>query len=239
MNIAELNAEIRSLCDADATSYSAADLLRRVNNSLETLVGKIINADGTWQFDDSNYSDLPVGTQTLVASQSAYTFNDKFLQILEILVKDINGDWIILNPTDQVEMPGNIPLDEAFESSGLPIYYDKVSEDTIKLYPAPSATNCTLTNGLKIKFKRTASIFTTAEVNTGTKVPGIASPFHILIAYLAAIPYCMTYKKDRVALYQREVEILTKDMLTFYALREKDVKNVMTMAPVRGGRGWR
>jgi hypothetical protein len=117
--------------------------------------------------------------------------------------------------------------------------YDKISTDTIKLYPAPSATDCTLASGLKIKFKRTADLFTSAQVTTGTKEPGIASPFHILIAYMAAIPYCMSYKKDRVNLYQRQVEILTKDMLSHYALREKDVKNIMTTAPIRNGRGWR
>ena len=239
MQISDLNAEIRSLCDATATSYSAADLLRRVNSSLETCIGKIINTDGSWQFDDSNYTDLPIGVQTLVAGKSAYTFNDKFLQILEVQIKDVNGDWIIINPIDQIEISSNIPLDEAYENDGLPVYYDKISTDTIKLYPAPSATDCTLASGLKIKFKRTADLFTSAQVTTGTKEPGIASPFHILIAYMAAIPYCMSYKKDRVNLYQRQVEILTKDMLSHYALREKDVKNIMTTAPIRNGRGWR
>ena len=200
---------------------------------------KIINVDGIGKFDDSNYTDLPIGTQTLVASQSAYTFNDNFLQILEVQIKDVNGDWIIIKPIDQIEISGNIPLEQKFETAGLPIYYDKISSDTIKLYPAPSAADCTLASGLKIKFKRTASVFTAAEVTAGTKAPGFASPFHILLVYMAAIPYCMSYKKDRVTLYQREVEILTKDMLTFYVLREKDVKNIMTVAPIRGGRGWR
>lgn len=237
--IADINLEARDLCDADTTSYPAATLLRRINQAYEQVVGWLINADGTWQFDDSSYTASPSGTQTLVAGQSAYSFNDKFLQLLEVQIKDINGNWKILTPIDQIEYSNSQPLSEAFKTNGLPIYYDKISEDTIKLYPAPAAANCTLADGLKIIFKRTANIFTSAEVTTGTKEPGFASPFHFILAYMAAIPYCMTYKKDRVALYEKRVMDLKKELLSLYALRERDVQNVMTMAPIRGGRGWR
>ena len=237
--IAEINSEARDLCDADTTSYPAATLLRRINQAYETVVGWIINVDGTWQFDDQNYTDLPIGTQALVAAQRAYTFNDKFLQLLEVQVKDVNGNWTILKPIDQVDIAGNIPLDELYDTDGLPICYDKVSEDTIKLYPAPDAgISVTLASGLKIKFKRTASVFTSAEVTTGTKVPGFPSPYHYILSYMAAIPYCMTYKKDRVGLYEKRVMDMKKELLKLYALREKDVRNIMTTSPVRGGM-WR
>jgi len=136
--------EIDALCDSDTTSYTVAEKTRRVNNSLEQVIGWLINADGAWQWDDTNNTDLPIGTQTLVAAQKTYTFNDKFLQLLEVQVKDVNGNWIILKPIDQREYSDTEPLDEAFETDGLPLYYDKVSDDTIKLYPAPSATSCTL-----------------------------------------------------------------------------------------------
>ena len=242
MTIADINSETRSLCDADTTSYIAADLLRRVNNAYEQVVGWLLTADGTWQWDDTNYSDLPIGVQTLVASQSAYTFNDKFLQLLEVQIKDVNGIWQIIKPIDQKEYSDTDPLDEAFKTAGLPEYYDKVSDDTIKLYPAPSATNCTLASGLKIKFKRTADLFTTAQVNTGTKVPGFASPYHSILSYMAAIPYCMIYKKDRVVEYKRVVGSidprspyyggLAKELVELYSQREKDKRKVMTMASI-------
>jgi hypothetical protein len=223
MTIADLNLETRELCDADTTSYIAATLLRRINNAYEQVIGWLINVDGTWQWDDTNYTDLPIGTQTLVASQSAYTFNDKFLQLEEIQIKDVSGNWQIIKPIDQKEFSDSTPLSEAFKTAGMPVYYDKVSDDTIKLYPAPSAANCTLASGLKIKFRRTASIFTSAEVTTGTKVPGFASPYHQILSYMAAIPYCMTYKKDRVALYEKRVMDLKNELMDLYSLRQKDV----------------
>ena len=231
MTISDLNSEVRSLCDADTTSYTAADLLRRVNSALETLVGKIINADGHWQFDDSNYSDLPVGTGNLVSGQSSYSFAAEYLDILEVMILTTGGIYQRITPFDPSEM--NQSWDEWVGSAtgtipnGFPQYYDKVG-DSIRFDRSPTATHATLTAGLKVRFKRTADLFTSAQVTTGTKVPGIASPYHQLIAYMAAIPYCMSYKKDRVALYEKKVDEMTKDMIDFYTRREKDDRPVMT-----------
>ena len=229
MTISDLVAEARALVDADTTSYPAADMLRRVNNALETLTALIINSDGTWQFDDTNYSDFPIGTYTLVASQAKYSFNDKFLQLLEVQIMDKNGNYNIIKPIDQKEYDDLVPLEEAFETAGQPIYYDKISDDTIKLFPAPdNGISVTLASGLKVKFKRTADLFTTAQVTTGTKVPGIASPFHQLIAYMAALPYASSYKRDRVPLFEKKIDEMKKDMVKFYSRREKDTRKQMT-----------
>jgi len=226
--IIDLNAETRALCDADTTSYPAATLLRRINEAYERVVGWLIQADGTWEYDDSNYTDLPIGTQTLTEAQSAYTFNDKFLQILEVQVMDDEGNWRIIPTIDQKEIAGETPLSETYETAGFPQFYDKVTDDTIKFYPAPTATNVTLASGLKIRFKRTASVFTSAQVTTGTKVPGFVSTYHYILAYMAAIPYCMSYKKDRVGLYEKRVDDMKKELIDAYSSREKDIRHVMT-----------
>lgn len=231
MTISDLNSEVRSLCDADSTSYTAADLLRRVNSALETLVGKIINADGHWQYDDTNYTDLPVGTGSLTSGQSSYSFSSEYLDILEVMILTTGGIYQRITPFDPSEM--NQSWDEWVGSAtgtppnGFPQYYDKLG-DSLRFDRSPTATHVTLTNGLKVRFKRTADLFTSAQVTTGTKVPGIASPYHQLIAYMAALPYCMSYKKDRVALYEKKVDEMTKDMIDFYARREKDDRPVMT-----------
>ena len=235
MTIADLNQEIRDLCDADTTSYTAATLLRRVNNALETLVGKIINSDGNWQYDDTNYTDLPVGTGNLVSGQSSYSFSSEYLDILEVMILTTGGIYQRITPFDPSEI--NQSFDEWVGSAtgtppnGFPEYYDKVG-DSIRLDRSPTAAHATLTNGLKVRFKRTADLFTSAQVTTGTKVPGIPSPYHMLIAYMAAIPHCMTYKKDRIALYEKKVDEMTKDMIEFYTRRAKDERPVMTMEQI-------
>ena len=230
MNIADLNQEARDLCDATTTSYTAATLLRRVNSALETLVGKIIGVSGTWDYDDTNYTDLPIGKGTLVEGQSSYTFAVNYLQIKNIKVLDIDGtSWRLLYPTDQSQE--GWALENDLLTDGFPYKYDKVG-DTINLYPAPTAANVTLASGIKIEFKRTASLFTSGQVTTGTKEPGIASPWHITIAKMAALPYCKSYKKDRVTQLERDIAVETASMLKHYGQRERDSRKIMTAARI-------
>ena len=229
MTIADINLEIRALCDADSTSYPDAVLLRRVNAAYEQVIGKIIGIDGTWQFDDSNFTNLPIAVTDLVDDQQDYSFDVTQLNIERVEVKDINGLWYLLSPIDKSQV--TMALGEYLKTKGLPDQYDKNGE-SIFLYPPPSSNMVTLVSGLKVYFQRTASIFTSAEVTTGTKVPGFASPFHMLICYMAAIPYCATYKKDRVPLYLAEIQRIEADMLAHYALREKDIRKQLTMSGI-------
>lgn len=226
MNIADIQAETRLLCDTDSTGYPDAALLRRENAAYEEIVGKIIGADGTWQFDDTNFTTLPIGTTTLVNSQQDYSFDETFLDIERVEVLDNGGTWHLLKPLDKADT--DEALTEFYKTDGLPLYYDK-NGSSIMLYPAPdNGVSVTLASGLKVYFQRTASIFTSAEVTTGTKEPGFASPYHVILCYMAAIPYCMSYKKDRVALYQNKVMDLERQLLKHYARREKDVRKIMT-----------
>ena len=233
MTITDINAEARALVDADTTSYTAADLLRRVNAGYENVVSWLINADGGWQFDDSNYTDFPIGTYTLVSGQAKYSFNDKFLQLEEVQIMNKNGDYEIIQPIDQKNYDEYTPLEEAFPTAGKPQYYDKLTDDTIKLFPAPdNGVSVTLASGLKIKFKRTADLYTSAEVTTGTKEPGFASPFHIILAYMAALPYAQSYKKDRVPLFESKIQQLKTDLIKHYSRRSKDERKVASMKKI-------
>jgi hypothetical protein len=210
--------EIDSLCDSDVTSYPLADKIRRVNIGLDEVITEILQADGTWQYDDTNHTDLPIGTTDLVEGQQDYSFEDEFLVIERVEVKDVNGNWHKLKPFDQSTEKG--AMEELFKTDGLPEYYDKQAR-SILLYPQPTATQTTLTNGLKVWFKRNADKFTTSDT---TQEPGFASLFHNILSYMASIPYCMTYKKDRVRNYQNEVFRLKQEIRRFYSRREKDVK---------------
>jgi hypothetical protein len=105
--------------------------------------------------------------------------------------------------------------------------------ESILLYPKPASGVVTLTLGLRVYFQRTASIFTSAEVTTGTKVPGFVSPFHVLLCYKAALPFAISYKKDRVPLFLNEINRLEKDLETFYSKREKDVRKIFKIGSIK------
>ena len=230
MIITDIIAELNTLCDSNDTSYPSADKLRRINFAYEYIIMLIQGCDGLWQFDDQNYTDFPIGTTTLVNSQNDYAFDSAMLEIERAEVKDISGIWQILYPIDKSQI--NEAIDEFYKTDGLPLYYDKQGASII-LYPAPdNGVSVTLASGLKIYFKRTASIFTAAEVTTGTKVPGFASPYHMILAYMAAIPYCQSYKKDRVPILMAEVERLKKLIIQHYGRREQDRRKLITTAGI-------
>lgn len=229
--------EIDRLCDSDDTSYPRIAKTSRINNALEEIVGDILGWDGTWDFDDTNYTDLPIATTDLVANQKDYSFDVSHLEIQRVEVKDANGDWRLLEPIDKSKVP--VALNEFYSTASIPLYYDKQGA-SLFLYPSPdNGVSVTLTAGLKVYFKRTGYLFTVATGSSDdTTKAGFASPFHKILAYMASIPYCMTYKKDRVVFYQREVGSadttsplyggIKKAMKDFYTKRERDVRKQIT-----------
>lgn len=224
--------EIDDLCDTDSTSYPLARKVRRVNAALQRVTGWIIGADGFWEFDDTNYTTLPIGTGDLVAGQQGYTFAQEFLDILTVKVKDKNGNFQIIKPIDQKET--DIPLEQLALVDGFPQWYDK-NADGLKLIPAPSAAVVTLPAGLKVEFQRTGVAFTAASTTTE---PGFVSLYHIVLAYMAAVPHSMSYKKDRVPWLEKQIGDtipptgLKRDIINFYSRREKDKRKKATMKPI-------
>jgi hypothetical protein len=162
---------------------------------------------------------LPTGYSNLVAGTQAYQFNSGWLTIESVKIKDVNGDWVTL---DRVNLKDIEPIEEYESTNGMPYQY-AVREDFILLFPAPAAANVTTTNGLQVVYARTADIFTAAQVTTGTKTPGFASPFHYLLSYEAALPYALTYKQDRVALIEAKIQQTGKDLIDFYSKRDRDI----------------
>ena len=245
MTIADINSTARRLADADTTSWTAANLLIDINSAYEEIAGKLITltAGGDWHFGDSNFTSLPTGLFTLVNSQEAYQLTGNgstgintttpLLNVLGVSVKDNSGKWNVLKPIALWELlEQGVDPAEFFSTDGMPQYYEK-REDFLILYPAPdNAVKVTLTSGLKVFFQRTASLFTSGEVSTGTKQPGFASPFHRLLAYKAALVQCSLYKPERVPMLLREIEKLEKDMESFYAKKDVDVDKRITTAPV-------
>ena len=217
-------AEIDSLCDSTATSYPLEAKIRRVNIGQEDVAGFLLDVDGRWQWDDTRRTDFPVATQAMIAGQRDYAFNADFLRILRVEVLDSNGKYQLVKPIDQADISG-VSLTDFMETAGMPQYYDKVG-NSIFLYPAPSTAMTTLTAGLKVHYQRASLLFTTVDT---TAEPGFASPYHVILAYMAAIPYCMTYKKDRVGMYQQEVERLKQELAKHYSKREEDERAIITM----------
>lgn len=229
--------EIDRLCDTDETSYPRADKTSRINNALEEVVAWILQADGRWQFDDTNYTTHPRGLGTLVNGQEDYSFTAEYLDVeaIEILDTRTPNMYIRIKQLDHSMLNGLSPQEYfGLDSDGTPRqawpeYYD-INGDTIRLYPAPDSGSVTLTNGIRVWFKRTASLFTvTTGTGEDTTQPGFASPYHAVLAYMAAIPYNEIYHPERVARQQFKVNEMKKAIQEFYGHRNFDERKTMTM----------
>jgi len=176
---------------------------------------------GNWQYDDSNYTDLPQAVTDLVSSQALYSIPDTALTIQRVEIKDPNGDWIKLTPIIKEQI--NIGIDELLDANGTPRFY-RVINGTIELFAAP---NYNSTGGLKIYFDRANVDFVVGDT---TKTPGFASFLHDIIPVKTAIRWFdrkQPTNPNLARLLVREAKLealLTKH----YSKRFKDYKPKIT-----------
>lgn len=252
MNISDIQTETRDLVDADTTSYPAPIMLIRNNTAMEEIDNLILTADGHWKFDDANNSDYPDGVAlliTLVSAQKSYLMDVSIIKVLGAAVQLNTGIWRKLLAFDAETDLGStstplsfVPLvafgptfdrAEFLKTPGLPQYYD-LNGQYMRLYPAPdNGISVTLVNGLKIYAQRTAQLFTTADVTTGTKVPGFNSQFHSLVSYKSALPYAQKYKAGRVPFLMQEIARKEAALVAFYSKRDKDYRPIMAGRKIR------
>jgi len=211
----DINTIVTDLTDANTTDFPTATRLIYANASQAEVSGDIIGADGNWNYDDTNYTDFPIATTTLINGQQDYSFNDSFLSIEGVSVLDNNGNWHKLIPIDKQEM--DVDPDEYAKTDGLPTHYDKQGR-SVFLYPAPATASVTLVAGLKVFFKRQTKDIT----SFGSTQPGFVSTEHMIVPYKISLPYCMKYKKDRVALYEHKIQEHRDRILAHYSRRSKD-----------------
>lgn len=225
--------KIDRICDSDDTSYPRLDKTADVNDSLEEIIGDLINKDGVLQFDDTNYTSLPRGKGTLVEGQEWFSYAAEYLKVEEIHILDLNFIYRKISQIDEEDLNG-LSWEEYFgrDSSGNPLkgfpeFYDALG-DSIRLGQAPTSTAVTLANGIQIVFKRTAQLFTAVSTTAAdTTEPGIPSPYHALLCWKASLNYCMNYKKDRVPAILSMIEKLEKKLFAHMSKKNPDRRPVM------------
>lgn len=116
----------------DSSSYPLAAKLRNINLAYYDVATVILAANSNWEWDDTNKTDFPIGTATMIAGQKDYTLPSDFVKIIRIEVKDAGGAWHKLEQFDETQIQG-IGLTEFMESTGMPQYYREIG-DSYELY---------------------------------------------------------------------------------------------------------
>ncbi len=249
MKYSEIQSLFYTLTKTNSTSVPAATLNLFTQRGEERVVTLIMRSDGRWQYDDANYSDLPIGTTTLISAQQDYSLTTAQMKVSGAAIKLASGVWRRLLPFDPDDLgTSSTPLSfiplvafgptmdraEFLKTPGLPQYYDKQGSSLI-LYPAPdNGISVTLAAGLKIYYERGPLVFDyslgTFTDNTGstTSTPGFNPLFHDLIAYWAAFNYCVVNGLPMANGYMAEIDRKEKELIASYSKRDADERTIMT-----------
>jgi hypothetical protein len=214
--------QVRNFMRVDSTQWATSKIVNSVNNYLERVAGYAIGADRRFQWDDTNHTKLPIGTTDLAANQSDYSFltdeqGNRILTLTRIDVLDPGGTYRELMPIDQAQVP--IALDEFNKTAGLPVYYDKIADNIIRLYPKPDSS---VTSGLKFYFQRSPSYFTASDT---TKEPGVAPTLHRGFVIAAAYDGAITLGLPNTQALSVEMQREEQNMKDYFTIRTVDEPN--------------
>lgn len=196
----------------------------------------IMQTDGRWQWDDYNNPTTdqgdgtggqPVATTTLTANQQDYQLAVSHLIITRVEAKDTAGNWHKLRPFDEHDLL-NTSLTDFMKTAGTPTLYDKKGVSVI-LYPKPSYTQAA---SLKVYFERPPILYTSAEVTTGTKVPGFNSLYHELIPLKVAHEYSIANaESNKSQLFLSNILRMEANLKEDYDIRADDDPIFFTALP--------
>lgn len=158
----------------------------------------LLRVDKNWKFDDVNYTDFPIATIDLVASQRDYTLpaatsggNASTLwKIEKVEVLQTNGEY--------KEIRLMVDGEEESTSVTTPTAYNIIG-GSIRFKELPLVS----TGGLRITFQRSGVAFTTAST---TQQPGYMDAYHDLPCYDAAASYLLPFNADLATRYSNIFE---------------------------------
>lgn len=203
MTLGEINTKISQLTGADTSTngYPTATRLIDINNWYHKIVSTMIYpSQDESDFDDQRNTTYPIKSVTLVANQRDYPIpvSEKVVSIKRV---DISWDggktYYRATPIDSGEIETGMgrftdttaesTLDSEFSKTN-PRYDSKYNA----LFIYPKASTADVLNGalMEVEWNREVTPFTSAELSTGTEVPGFDTAFHAMLAYGPASEYC-------------------------------------------------
>lgn len=214
MQFSEITSDALRLVKASSSSYPIADLTASINRAFERVVGIIREAEGRWQWDDTNQTDFPFATTNIVTDQQDYTLDVNHYRIERVEVKDSAGNWIKLRSIDQADLYDQA-ITDFLSTSGTPQYYDKVGTSLL-LYPA---ANYSQSDSLKVFYERGPSYFTVSDT---TKSPGFNPLYHRLLSMWAGYDYALINLLPISQTLRQEIQVMEDNLRESYAFRDKD-----------------
>ena len=85
--------DIDFLVKTNSTSFPLAQKLRIINKMNYDITTDILRYQSNWEFDDTNKTDFPIATTTLIDGQQDYSLPPTMVKLLRVEVKDSGGNY--------------------------------------------------------------------------------------------------------------------------------------------------
>lgn len=213
-----------------SNSTLLAQFTNLINRSYDNTCALILQNEGDYTWDDSNFTNFPIATTNLVTTpgseQADYSLPvsgapgstdiSSFLRLIKVNVLDSGGYYQTVYPISEsmVEQP----LENIFFMPGFPKYY-KLLGSSIFLYPAPLAAQVTATAGLKLFFQRDKIDFLSSDT---TKQPGFPSIYHYLLPLEASEAWASIKGMKQLPFIQQKKQEFIHNLGWGIANRNKD-----------------
>lgn len=215
MTTDQFRTKIREITNTTTSDYSDDSLIRDLNEELRAIQINILRDRGVLEFDDANYTDLPIATFPVVAGQTAYKLTEdndgNLLLSIHKVTLDV-GDGQVDVPRKTVQEGQQDALIDATQAKIPNCYYEVGSSVVFGQTPAQSGT-------ARVWFDRDIDLITTSDA---TKIPGIPFAYHNLAAYRTAYNYALDKglaNQDRIL---RRVQMEEQRLAQYEANRRAD-----------------
>jgi hypothetical protein len=224
MNIDQIRAKCRELTNTTISDYSDASLIRDLNSEIASLRINILRDRGALEFDDVNYTNLPIGTFTVSSDGVCKITEDEDGNIIETIHKvaylvgdryqDVKrqtlgeGNQEILLQTGTVEVPRH------YYEVGNSIVFPGVSGGTAKIW-----------------FDRVHDKILTGDT---TKEPGIPEAYHNVLAYRVALNYAVDKGLPNENSIMRRIMMEEEKLAQYEANRRVDEATRFEPEVIRG-----
>lgn len=222
----------QDLTSTNTTSYTTYKYARDANNALLDYQMIALDANGGWQFDDSNQAAAPVKAINIVSGTNNYsilvddeTSANQIIEVerVECAVDAAGTNYNVLTPYDEMAEASSITFNATL--SGIPFQY-YIRDNRIYLYPKP---NYATTSGLKVWVSRTTTYFAGTDT---TKVAGIPHSHQEYLVYRPAYLYSV---KNLPQLANGYLNILLKiedRIKKYYSRRDKNEHRLISTANI-------
>lgn len=212
-----LQSKVYFLTKTNVNSFPNSDMAILATHAINRVASLIQQADGRWQYDDSNQTDLPIGTTALVSGQQDYSLSSAHLSIQRVEVKDAEGNWIKMTPIDQADVYDQ-SITDFMAGGGTPLYYDKAG-NSLFLYPYPDYSQAA---SLKIYFTRAPSALLSSDISSTTVSPGFNALYHDLVALWISYDYALANGLPNANQLLEEIQRKEDALKEDYSMRSAD-----------------